>query len=49
MSSAALDHRLARDYLAELDAAMRGMPAAQARELKEQITALGPSHGHCVG
>lgn len=47
MSGAALDHRLVRGYLGELDAAMRGLPAAQARELKEQITAhlddaLGP-------
>ena len=39
MSGTALDHRLVRDYLRELDAAMRGLPAAQARELKEQITA----------
>ena len=39
MSGTALDHQLVRDYLRELDAAMRGLPAAQARELKEQITA----------
>src|ERR1019366_4537557 len=39
MSGTVLDHRLVRDYLRELDAAMRGLPAAQARELKEQITA----------
>lgn len=39
MSGTALDRRLVRDYLRELDAAMRGLPAAQARELKEQITA----------
>jgi len=39
MSGTALDHRLVRDYLRELDAAMRGVPAAQARELREQITA----------
>lgn len=50
MSGTALDHRLVRDYLAELDAAMRGLPAAQARELREQITAhlddaLGPDAG----
>jgi len=50
MSGTALDHRLVRDYLRELDAAMRGVPAAQARELKEQITAhledaLGPDAG----
>ena len=49
MSGTALDHRLVRDYLCELDTAMRGLPVppAQARELKEQITAhledaLGP-------
>jgi hypothetical protein len=50
MSGAALDHRLARGYLGELDAAVRGLPAAAARELKEQITAhledaLGPDAG----
>ncbi|MGD0243500.1 MAG: nitrate- and nitrite sensing domain-containing protein [Streptosporangiaceae bacterium] len=50
MSGTALDHRLVRDYLRELDAAMRGLPAAQARELREQITAhlddaLGPGAG----
>ena len=39
MSSTALDHRLVRDYLRALDAAMRALPAAQARELREQITA----------
>jgi hypothetical protein len=39
MSGTALDHRLVRDYLRELDAAMRGLPPAQARELREQITA----------
>ena len=39
MSGTALDHRLVRDYLRDLDAALRGLPAAQARELKEQITA----------
>jgi hypothetical protein len=39
MNGRALDHRLVRDYLCELDAAMRGLPTAQARELKEQITA----------
>jgi hypothetical protein len=47
VSGTALDHRLVRGYLRELDAAMRGLPAAAARELKEQITAhlddaLGP-------
>ncbi len=50
MSGTVLDHRLVRSYLGELDAAMRGLPAAQARELKEQITAypqdaLGPDAG----
>jgi hypothetical protein len=50
MSGTALDHRLVRGYLRELDAAMRGLPAAQARELREQITAhlddaLGPDAG----
>jgi hypothetical protein len=39
MSGSAGDHWLVRDYLCELDAAMRGLPAAQARELHEQITA----------
>jgi hypothetical protein len=39
MSGTALDHHLVRDYLAELDAAMRGLPPVQARELKEQLRA----------
>jgi hypothetical protein len=39
MSGTALDHRLVRDYLNELDAAMRGLPAAKVRELREQIAA----------
>ena len=39
MSGTTLDHRLVRDYLRELDKAMRGLPDTQARELKEQITA----------
>jgi len=39
MSDTALDHRLVQDYLCELDGALRGVPAAQARELKEQISA----------
>jgi len=34
-----LDHRLVRDYLRELDAAMATLPAARARELRQQITA----------
>jgi len=50
VSGTALDHRLVRDYLRELDAAMRGLPAAAARELREQIAAhledaLGPEAG----
>ncbi len=50
MSGTALDHRLVREYLRELNAALRGVPAAQARELTEQITAhledaLGPDAG----
>jgi HAAS len=32
-------HELVRSYLSELDAALRGVPAAQARELREQIVA----------
>src|SRR5271157_5039338 len=38
MSGTSIDHELVRDYLCELDAALRGLPAAQARELKDQIT-----------
>jgi hypothetical protein len=34
MSGTVLDHWLVRDYLSELDAAMRGLPPAQAYELK---------------
>ena len=50
MSGTVLGHRLVRGYLRKLDAAMRGLPAAQARELREQITAhlddaLGPDAG----
>jgi nitrate/nitrite sensing protein/HAAS domain-containing protein len=50
MSGTALDHPLVRGYLRELDAALRGLPAAQASELREQITAhlddaLGPDAG----
>jgi hypothetical protein len=45
MSGTALNHRLVRAYLRELDAALRGLPAAQGRELEEQITAhLQDSH-----
>jgi hypothetical protein len=39
MSGTALDHPLVREYLAALDAAIRDLPAAHARELREQITA----------
>lgn len=39
MSGTALDHPLVRGYLRELDAALRDLPAAQASELREQITA----------
>jgi Nitrate and nitrite sensing len=47
MSGTVLDHWLVRGYLTELDAVMRGLPPAQASELREQITAhlddaLGP-------
>src|SRR6185437_9401915 len=50
MSGTALDHWLVRGYLSELDAALGGLPAAQARELREQISAhladaLGPDAG----
>jgi hypothetical protein len=39
MSDTALDHRLVQEYLSELDTALRGLPAEQGRELKEQISA----------
>lgn len=39
MSGTVLEHPLVRDYLAELDAATRGLPSGQARELREQISA----------
>ena len=39
MSRTAYTHELVRTYLRELDVALRGAPAAKARELKEQITA----------
>jgi hypothetical protein len=39
MSGTGLDHPLVRDYLAALEAAIRELPAAHARELREQITA----------
>lgn len=39
MSGPALDHRLVRDYLSQLEIALRGLPGAQARELRDQIAA----------
>jgi hypothetical protein len=39
MSDTVLEHFLIRDYLRELSAACVTLPAAQARELREQITA----------
>ncbi len=39
MSGTVLDHPLVRGYLDQLDTALRGVPAAQASELREQITA----------
>jgi len=39
MKGTRLDHRLVQDYLRELDVAMATLPAAQARELRQQITA----------
>src|SRR5215469_6960219 len=39
MTGTGLDHRLVRDYLRELEAAMATLPAARARELHQQITA----------
>ena len=39
MSGTALDLRQVQGYLSELDAAMRGLPPARARELREQIIA----------
>jgi hypothetical protein len=38
MSRTALDHYFVRDYLSRLDAALRHLPAPQARELRAQIT-----------
>lgn len=38
MTGTIIDHPLVRDYLRELDVAMRVLPAAQAHELREQIT-----------
>ena len=39
MTGTGLDHRLVRDYLRELDAALAALPAARARELRVQLTA----------
>ncbi len=39
MSDTVLEHPLVREYLRELNAACVALPAAQARELREQITA----------
>ena len=39
MSRTSLRHELVLGYLSQLDAALRGVPVAQARELREQITA----------
>jgi len=39
MSETVLEHRLVREYLHALDSACTALPAAQARELREQITA----------
>jgi hypothetical protein len=38
MTGTIIDHPLVREYLRELDVALRVLPAAQARELREQIT-----------
>lgn len=38
MTGTIIDHPRVRDYLRELDTAMRVLPAVQARELREQIT-----------
>jgi uncharacterized membrane protein len=37
--SAALDHPLVRDYMRRLNAALAGLPAGQADELRDQIAA----------
>ncbi len=39
MSGTALEHPLVLDYMCELDAAMRGLPPEQVRELKDQLAA----------
>lgn len=37
MSGTALEHRLVREYLTQLDIALGGLPSAKARELRSQI------------
>src|ERR1700756_2726562 len=37
MRGTALEHRLVRDYLTQLDIALGGLPSAKARELRSQI------------
>ena len=37
MSGTALEHRLVREYLTQLDVALAGLPSAKARELRSQI------------
>jgi len=37
MSGTALEHRLVREYLNQLDVALGGLPSAKARELRSQI------------
>jgi uncharacterized membrane protein len=39
VSAAVLEHPLVRDYLRRLDAACAALPAARARELRDQIIA----------
>jgi hypothetical protein len=39
MSGTALEHRLVREYLTQLDVALGGLPSAKARELRSQIAA----------
>jgi hypothetical protein len=39
MSGTALEHPLVLDYMCKLDAAMRGLPPDQVRELKDQLAA----------
>ena len=60
MSRTSLDHELVQGYMSQLDAALRGRHSAQAREVREQITAhlddalgqawalSGKSHGPCI-